>query len=120
MDQQAMPEVEAALTRACRRPNCLGRDAIIEAAGRGIIPETDSWMVKNDDGRLRLYALRGVALHELDAECRDSKPDERETVTCHYRARRLTGAEKFTCEIKREAGGNGPLRTGTTLVLHAG
>jgi hypothetical protein len=117
VETETTKQVAEALHPVCRHQKCIGRDAIIEAAER-LLPETGDWIVRKNDDRLRLYAIREGTVHELGAEC--IAVDERrlldrpETAECHYRVLRLAGGETFTCRIERTEGGAGTLKTRTS------
>lgn len=108
--RHTVDEVEKALKRACPHPECVGRDALLDAVTR-LVPEPEAWMVRQtDDGRTEFDAVVGSSVHRLSAPCEPMKEpvEEVASAVCKYDAVRLTDAASFECQVQREQGRGEP------------
>lgn len=110
VSRNTVNEVEKALKRVCPHPECVGRDALLDAVTR-LVPEPDAWMVREADGRLGLDAVVGSTVHRLVAPCEPPKEpiEEVATAVCTYDVTRITEEAGFECQIAREQGRGEPV-----------
>jgi hypothetical protein len=103
MDEQSTIEtIERALKHVCPHPRCVGREAALDLIRR-LVPDPAGWIVKDDDGKMALYALVGRRVHVVRAECKARKepPDEPETAGSDYRVWPIEKNADFECSAAR-------------------